>query len=231
MQCLMNSIFRLKGHIYKPLINTLTSSGRPFALNLHRAYGNNTKMSKKALIFLGPGYEELEFIASADVLRRAGVEVSIAGLPDNKPVKSARNIAIVPDISICDAAAAGPFDVMVLPGGLGGTKAMADCEEVGKLLKEQESSGRKIAAICAAPTALKAHCIASGKKVTSYPAMAAAMKEGGTYQYLEDDVVVDGNIITSRGPGTATAFALTIVKELLGTEKACEVAKAMLIKF
>lgn len=61
--------------------------------------------------------------------------------------------------------------------------------------------------------------------------MAAAMKEGGTYDYQEDDVVVDGNIITSRGPGTAAAFGLTIVKELVGQEKACEIAKAMLINF
>lgn len=72
----MNNIFRLKGHIYKPLITALISPQRPFALNLLRAYGCESKMSKKALIFLAPGYEELEFIASADVLRRAGVSSS-----------------------------------------------------------------------------------------------------------------------------------------------------------
>ncbi|GJQ81329.1 hypothetical protein Trydic_g20541 [Trypoxylus dichotomus] len=188
-------------------------------------------MSKKALVFLAPGYEEIEFISAVDILRRAGIDVSIAGLPDKNPVKSARDVAIIPDIGISEAADAGPFDVMVLPGGLGCARAMAESEEVGKLLKDQESKGRKVAAICAAPTALKAHCIGPGKKVTSYPAMAGAMKEGGTYEYKEEDVVIDGNIITSRGPGTATAFALTVVKELLGNEKASEIAKAMLIKF
>ncbi|KRT85851.1 hypothetical protein AMK59_439 [Oryctes borbonicus] len=228
---LIKSIFTIKGHICKSLLSPQTSSRASLALNLLRAYSSDSKMSKRALIFLAPGYEELEFISAVDILRRAGIDVSIAGIPDKNPVLSARNVAIVPDISLSEAFNAGTFDVLLLPGGLGGSKAMAESEEVGKLLKDQEANGRKVAAICAAPTALKAHCIGTGKKVTSYPAMAAAMKEGGTYDYKEDDVVVDGNLITSRGPGTATKFALTVVKELLGEEKACEIAKAMLIKF
>lgn len=188
-------------------------------------------MAKKALVFLGPGAEEMEFVISVDVLRRGGVNVTIAGLPNESIVKCSRDVNIKPDIGICDAASQGPFDVIVLPGGLGGSKAMAECGAVGQLLKEQECAGRWIAAICAAPTALKAHCIAIGKTVTSYPAMKAEMEEGGKYKYKEDKVVVDGNVITSRGPGTAFDFALTIVDNVVSKEKASEVAKAMLLSY
>lgn len=121
--------------------------------------------------------------------------------------------------------------MLVLPGGLGGAKTLAESKEVGQLLKDQESCGRLIAAICAAPTALRAHGIAEGKTVTSYPAMEGCMTEGGKYNYKNDKVVVDGTLITSRGPGTAFDFALTIVDKLHGKEKASEVAKAMLLTY
>ncbi|CAH1155524.1 unnamed protein product [Phaedon cochleariae] len=187
------------------------------------------KMSKKALVFLAAGTEEMEFVIAADTLTRGGIAVTIAGLPDSSLVKCSRGVNIKPDIAVSEAKSRGPFDVLVLPGGLGGAKAMAESQEVGALLKEQEKSGRIIAAICAAPTALKAHGIAIGKNITSYPSMKDQMVEGGKYNYLDDKVVVDGNIITSKGPGTSFDFALTIVEKLVGKEKASEVAKGMLI--
>ncbi|XP_066257609.1 protein dj-1beta isoform X2 [Euwallacea similis] len=185
-------------------------------------------MTKKALVFLAPGAEEMEFVISVDVLRRGGMSVVVAGLPDFNLIKCSRNVNIKPDIGISEASSQGPYDVLVLPGGLGGAKAFTESQLVGELLKEQEKAGKWIAAICAAPTALKAHGVGVGKAVTSYPAMKAQM-EGGSYNYKEDKVVVDGNLITSRGPGTAFDFALTIVDKIVGQEKAIEVAKGMLL--
>lgn len=185
--------------------------------------------SKKALVFLAPGAEEMEFVIAVDVLRRGGIEVTVAGLPDKNPVKCSRGVVIVPDVALADVPTLGNFDAIVLPGGLGGAKALSESKEVGCLLKEQEKSGRIVAAICAAPTALKTHCVGVGKNVTSYPAMQSAMSEGGSYNYKEDNVVVDGNLVTSRGPGTAFQFALTLVERLINKEKASEVAKGLLL--
>lgn len=88
-----------------------------------------------------------------------------------------------------------------------------------------------IGIIVLAPTALKAHGIAIGKRVTCYPSMEPQMVEGGNYNFQQDDVVVDGNIVTSRGPGTAFKFALALVEQLVGKEKASEVAKGMLLSY
>ncbi|KAJ8953648.1 hypothetical protein NQ314_007255 [Rhamnusium bicolor] len=186
-------------------------------------------MSKTALVFLAPGAEEMEAVIAIDVLRRGGVNVTVAGVPDSSVVKCSRDVNIKPDISVTEAK--GPYDVLVLPGGLGGSNALGSSKEVGDLLKQQENDGRIIAAICAAPTALKSHRVAFGKNITSYPSMKPQLEEGSHYHYEEDKVVVDDNIITSRGPGTAFDFALTIVDKLLGKEKASEVAKAMLLTY
>ncbi|KAJ3651742.1 hypothetical protein Zmor_017760 [Zophobas morio] len=190
-----------------------------------------TAMTKKALVFLAPGAEEMEAVISIDVLRRGGVDVTVAGLPDGGIVRCSRGVNIKPDISIKEAHTKGPFDVLVLPGGLGGSQALAESKEVGDLLKEQEKSGRLTAAICAAPTALKAHGVYTGKAITSYPAMQAELEEGAQYIYKPNLVVEDGPLITSRGPGTAYLFALTIVDKLYSRDKACEVAKAMLVNY
>lgn len=107
---------------------------------------------------------------------------------------------------------------------------MAESPLVGEILKKQESEGRLIAAICAAPIALQSHGIACGKKITSYPSFKKQLCDGG---YSYDDcskVVQDGNLITSRGPATAFDFGLKIVSVLTGEEKTKEVANAMLIQ-
>ncbi|EDV98159.1 GH22956 [Drosophila grimshawi] len=187
-------------------------------------------MSKSALIILAPGAEEMEFTIAADVLRRAGITVTVAGLTGSEPVKGSRDIYIVPDKSLKQAVDAQPYDVVVLPGGLGGSNAMCDSQAIGDLLRAQESAGRLIAAICAAPTALAKHGIATGKSLTSYPAMKPQLID--KYCYVDDkNVVQDGNLITSRGPGTAFEFALKISEQLAGAEKAKEVAKGLLLTF
>ncbi|XP_030745631.1 protein dj-1beta [Sitophilus oryzae] len=215
---------------FRSLTPVLQKSDHIFTQILSKS-SSQQNMVKKALVFLAPGAEEMEFVIAVDVLRRGGVDVTVAGIPDSNVVKCSRDVYIKPDIGVAQSSAKGPYDVVVLPGGLGGSKAMAESQEVGNILKNQECSGGLIAAICAAPTVLKAHGIAEGKELTSYPAMKAQLEEGGKYKYSECKVVVDGNLITSRGPGTAFDFALTVVDQLVGKDKAVEVAKAMLLDY
>ena len=174
------------------------------------------------------------------------IKVTVAGLTGNEPVKCSRDIVIVPDTSLEDAKP-NKYDVVILPGGLGGSKAMAESPLVGEILKQQESEGRVVAAICAAPTALAAHGICSGKSLTSYPSVKSQLESNYKYvyicmtfcnlvmkffifRYVDDKTVVqDGNLITSRGPGTAFAFGIKIAEVLAGSDKASEVAKGMLL--
>lgn len=104
----------------------------------------------------------------------------MAGLSGTEPVKCSRDVVIVPDTSL-EASKSNKFDVIILPGGLGGSKAMAESPVVGELLKQQESEGRIVAAICAAPTALAAHNICQGKSLTSYPSVKSQLES--IYKY------------------------------------------------
>ncbi|XP_002037406.2 protein dj-1beta [Drosophila sechellia] len=196
---------------------------------ISRHFSKFTKMSKSALVILAPGAEEMEFIIAADVLRRAGIKVTVAGLNGGEAVKCSRDVQILPDTSLAQVAS-DKFDVVVLPGGLGGSNAMGESSLVGDLLRSQESGGGLIAAICAAPTVLAKHGVASGKSLTSYPSMKPQLVDN--YSYVDDKTVVkDGNLITSRGPGTAYEFALRIAEELAGKEKVQEVAKGLLVAY
>ncbi|BES87553.1 response to oxidative stress [Nesidiocoris tenuis] len=183
--------------------------------------------SKKAVVLIAEGSEEMEAVITIDVLRRAGVNVTVAGLKDNGPVKCSRDVVLVPDASLTDALKSGPYDAVILPGGLGGSKLFCESAEVGKLLKEQEASDRIIGAICAAPTALKSHGIGLGKSITSYPGVGDHLSD--SYKYLEDKVVISGKLVTSRGPGTAFDFGLALAGLLAGKEKADAVAKGLLL--
>lgn len=122
------------------------------------------------------------------------------------------------------------YDIVILPGGLGGTEAFCNSPLVGDVLKKQESSGGLIGAICAAPLALSAHKIALGKSLTSYPSVKDKLT--ADFKYVDDQTVVqDGNLITSRGPGTAYQFGLKIADVLVGADKAKTVAKGMLVEY
>ncbi|KAF5291597.1 hypothetical protein FQA39_LY14319 [Lamprigera yunnana] len=184
-------------------------------------------MGKTALVLIAEGTEEMECVISVDVLRRAGINVTLAGLTGSHPVKCSRNVMVVPDKSFSDCK--DVYDAVVLPGGLDGSKAFVESKELGQFLKEQETAGRIVAAICAAPMALNKHSIGSGKNITSYPSVQPKVMENANYNYKEEKVVVDDNLTTSRGPGTAFDFALSLVEQLVGKEKAAEVAKGMLL--
>lgn len=111
-------------------------------------------------MILSPGAEEMETVISVDVMRRAQIAVTLAGIDSSSPVTCSRNIRIVPDIALEEAASQGPYDVVVLPGGLGGAKRLAESQKVKEVLAAQEKAGGFVAAVCAAPSALLAHGIA-----------------------------------------------------------------------
>ncbi|XP_031640484.1 protein dj-1beta [Contarinia nasturtii] len=186
-----------------------------------------TMANKTALALLANGSEEMELVITVDVLRRAGVNVTVAGVANAEPTKCSRDVVVVPDKSLQDVAK-DVFDVVILPGGLGGTDEFIASPLVGEVLKAQQSSDRLIAAICAAPLALKAHEIGIGKSITSYPSVKDKLT--ADYKYVDDQLVVqDGKLITSRGPGTAYQFGLKIAEVLVGGDKAKQVASGMLV--
>lgn len=166
---------------------------------------------------------------TADVLRRGKVATTIAGLNSAEAVKCSCGTKILPDMSL-DEASKSEYDVVVLPGGLGGSEAFCASSKVGELLKKQEAAGKYCAAICAAPTAFKQHGIGTGKALTSYPGMAEKFK-GTDYKYTDDQaVVVDGKLVTSRGPGTSFAFGLKLVELLVDKKTSEEIQATMLVK-
>lgn len=195
----------------------------------YRAFKSRT-MSKSALVILAQGAEEMETVITVDMLRRGGVTVTLAGLEGSSPVLCSRQVTLVPDKSLTEALAEKQqYDAVILPGGLEGSDSLSKSEKVGALLKDHEDNGKIIAAICAAPIAFAAHGVARGRRVTSYPSTRDKLS-AGDYTYVEGErVVVDGNVVTSRGPGTAYWFGLALIELLTGKEKADQVEKGMLI--
>ena len=167
------------------------------------------------LVPIAEGFEELEAITIIDLLRRAGFDVISAGLND-QPVTASRGNVLIPDTSI-DKVMQQPFDLIVLPGGLPGADHLRDDPNVQQLIRSQHSAGKKIAAICAAPKALASAGILSGKTITCYPG-ALAQTDSSDFTISSSAVEIDGNIVTSRGPGTAMDFALTLIEQMGGKD-------------
>ncbi len=169
----------------------------------------------KVLIPLATGFEEIEAVNIIDVLRRAEIEVIVASLDDELLVLGANNITIKCDQSLKNITA-DELDMIVLPGGWGGTNLLAEDKKVQQLLKDMDLSGKNIGAICAAPFALdKAGVLKDA--FTCYPSVEQQIQNQG-YKGVRDMVVSDQNIMTSRGPATAICFGLEIVKKLKGEQ-------------
>ncbi len=178
-----------------------------------------------AVVILADGFEEIEAVTQIDVLRRAGVDVTVAGLHDGV-AEGAHGIGVVTDTTI-DALDFEP-DLVVLPGGLPGAERLGNSDEVVSLLRRQHAAGRTIGAICAAPAYAPVRAgVLDGKHATCYPSFEKHFDDSTTF--LADRVVVDGNVVTSRGPGTALEFALALVEEVAGSDTADELRSAMLI--
>lgn len=165
----------------------------------------------RALVLLANGFEEIEAVTIVDVLRRAGIQVTLASLEEG-PVCGSHDIAVNPDTSL-ERVDAGEYDALVLPGGMPGAKYLASDARVLDLVRAFVAQRKLTAAICAGPTVLLAAGVLSGVRATGYPGFALP---GSLYS--EDRVVEDGPILTSRGPGTAMDFALALVKRLVGPE-------------
>ena len=176
----------------------------------------------KALVFLAKGFEEIETVTTVDILRRAGIEVTVAGLsPDI--VEGAHEVKLVPD-TIIDAVNVDDFDAVIVPGGNPGYKNLRKDQNVLNMIKKAFNSDKIIAAICAAPAVLSDAGILEGKSCTIFPGMDDELKKGGG-KPKHDIVVVDGNIVTSRGPATALPFALKLVEILAGKQVAETVSR------
>lgn len=178
---------------------------------------------KTAVILLATGFEEIESITVIDILRRAGVQLTVAGCIEG-PITGSRKMKMLADCSI-DEVIGHHFDLLILPGGQPGTDNLAADSRVKTLLDAIWNKGGLIAAICAAPTILASYGFLEGKRATSHPSMQSEMNIG---QYSEEAVVIDGRVITSRSPGTAMAFAFALVKQLLGADRANMVNKGVL---
>lgn len=172
-------------------------------------------MTKKAAILLADGFEEVEGLSVVDVLRRAGITIDMVSVTGCLQLSSSRKIGITADKFFVDM---DDYDMVVLPGGLPGANTLRDDERVIDLLKKYNEEGKYIASICAGPMALGVSGVADGKKVTSYPDDVTKSYLTKS-EYLEDMVVQDGNLITSRGPATAWAFAYKLV-DVLGGDSA-----------
>lgn len=172
----------------------------------------------RVLVPIATGFEEIEAICIIDVMRRAGIEVIMGSLDEMLWIKGAHGIMVQADRSI-SGLSADDLDMIVLPGGWDGTNALAHDTTVQSLLKAMDAKGKNIGAICAAPYALyTAGVLKEG--YTCYPSVEEQIKVAG-YQGDKSAVVQSGNVMTSRGPGTAICFGLAIVKKLVG-DKAYE---------
>ena len=213
------------------------------------AMSSSAAKIKRVLIPIADGTEEMEAVIVADVLRRAGAEVSLASVEEGseggkrharKEVVCSRGIRIVADVLLSEVDAEDLFfDAVVLPGGMPGAERLRDCRRLAALLERHRSraeaetpsssDGIILAAICAAPQVVfdaPGRKILDGKKATAHPAFSSKLKDASA---AEARVVVDGNVVTSRGPGTAFEFSLCLVEKLFGKEKAEEVAWPMVV--
>ncbi|MBI5642166.1 MAG: DJ-1/PfpI family protein [Deltaproteobacteria bacterium] len=177
---------------------------------------------KKVLVPLAPGFEEIEALTVVDILRRAGAEVVVAGTVTG-PIEGRSRIRVLPDTTM--EKTGDSFDMIVLPGGAVGAENLKKDERVRKIVLAVNKNGGQVSAICAAPTVLAAIGVIDGKKVTSHPSVRDRL---GKANISDERVVVDGNIITSQGPGTAMEFAFKLVEVLYGREKAEEVNRGVL---
>jgi len=176
----------------------------------------------KVLVPFTTGVEEVELLAIVDILRRADVEVCMASL-DGQAVTGRSAVTIVADASIIDVLA-DVWDMVVLPGGLPNAHLLRDNVAVKALVERLRAERKSIAAICAAPTTLAAYGITAGRRVTAHPACQPTMEAlQPSSVYVDEAVVEDDFLITSRGAGTAIDFALRLVARLCSEEKAAAI--------
>ncbi|PRR82812.1 DJ-1 family glyoxalase III [Clostridium vincentii] len=178
---------------------------------------------KRVAVLLAEGFEEIEALTVVDIMRRAKVNCDMVSL-EKLSVIGAHNIEVKCDKVISDNIK--EYDLIVMPGGMPGSVNLKNSEKVINAVKYFNENNKLMGVICAAPIVLAAADVISGRNVTSYPEIKEELKG---CNYKEDEVVVDGNIITSRGPATAMSFSYKLL-EVLGYDNYKEISKAMLYK-
>jgi 4-methyl-5(b-hydroxyethyl)-thiazole monophosphate biosynthesis len=182
-------------------------------------------MTTSALVILADGCEEIEAVTPIDVLRRAGIEVTVAGLT-GASVTGARGVRFGADTLLDSVPADRLFDAVVLPGGMPGSKHLGASDRVREIATRHVHAGRVVAAICAAPAMTLARFgLLAGRRATCYPGCEKDVATAATW--VNAPVVVDGPVVTSRGPGTALPFAFALVRILAGPAAADQLAAAM----
>ncbi|MDR1521192.1 MAG: DJ-1/PfpI family protein [Planctomycetota bacterium] len=178
----------------------------------------------RAAILLADGFEEIEAATPADVLRRAGVETVLVGVSGLR-AKGSRGVVYAADAELAELR--GDFSLAVIPGGMPGARNIADSAAARALVEKIQGRGGIVAAICAAPAvALAAWGLLSGKKATCYPGMEGMFPPDA--EFSPERVVVDGKLVTSRGPGTALEFSLRLAGLMAGDGIAARLAGEML---
>ena len=177
----------------------------------------------KILVPLAEGFEEIETMTIVDILRRAGLKVVTAGLSDMR-IKGSRKVEVIADAELKNI---NPeeFTAIVLPGGYPGYLNLSNSEKVLEIIKEFNSQNKTVAAICGGPTVLARAGILNNRNATVYPGLEKELPNP-----LYQKVVIDGNVITSQGPGTAMEFTLKLVEILSGEDKAKEIKEQLLFK-
>lgn len=179
----------------------------------------------KIVVLMVEGFEEIEFNTIVDILRRAEMDVTVAGLKDGL-ITGSHQVKVMPDCSI-DQVNPDDFDAVVLPGGYPGFVNLGEDERVLKLVCDMHKTDKYIAAICGAPSVLAKAGILKGKKATIHPLVKEMLIDA---RFMEDRVVVDGKLITSQAPGTAMEFAMKLVAIMAGEDRMREVNKEVLAK-
>ncbi|WP_394917906.1 DJ-1 family glyoxalase III [uncultured Robinsoniella sp.] len=180
----------------------------------------------KIYIFLAEGFEEIEGLTVVDLLRRGKLDITMISMTGVLAVTGSHGICVTAD-AVFEETDFSDARMYVLPGGMPGTLHLGNHKGLVDLLKEAHAKNGKIAAICAAPSVLGTNGILEGKRAVCYPGFEDKLLGA---QVLNDPVAVDGNIITSRGLGTAIEFSLAIISEFLGEEEAQRIAESIIYK-
>lgn len=179
---------------------------------------------KKVLVVLGDGFEEVEAFAPVTILRRAGLAVTVAGL-DSQEVKGARSVTVLAD-AVLDDVKGDSFDAIVLPGGMPGAANLAASSLLNGIVEHMARHGKIVSAICASPAVVLAPLgLLDNKKATCYPGAETNLND--STNYVDKDVVLDGNVITAKAASTAVKFGLKVLEELIGKEEADRVAESI----
>ncbi len=183
-------------------------------------------MNKKVLVPLAQGTEELEAITVIDLLRRAGIKVTVAG--ENEIITCSRGVKIIPDVLLDSIDIDLDFDAIVLPGGAAGVENLMKFEQIGTILEYHKSRNKMIAALCAGPLVLAHFKIFNkGQKITSHPSVKDNLHN---YKWINERVVEDEIFITGKGAGTAIEFTLNIISKLCGNEITDNVAEQIIYR-